>query len=358
MKVLVVNAGSSSLKLRLLDPADGLAQWAEDLPAVDELGEEGLAAALDEVADAVDAVGHRVVHGGPDLTRPTRLDDAVVRRLHELTTLAPLHQPAALAGIDAVGKVLPDRPAIACFDTAFHATLAPAAVTYPLPAIWRDRYGLRRYGFHGLSHAHAARRAVELVPGASRVISCHLGAGASLTAILDGRSIDTTMGFTPLEGVMMATRSGSVDPGLLLWLLAEGRLDATELTDGLNHRAGLLGLAGDKDMKAVLARTDAEATLAVEVYLHRLRASIAAMAAALDGIDVLLFTGGIGERAPAIRAGAADGLGFLGVAVDAERNAAATGDVDISAAGAPVRTLVVAAREDLEIARGVRDALS
>jgi acetate kinase len=247
--------------------------------------------------------------------------------------------------------VLPDTPAVACFDTAFHATLPPAAATYAVPAAWRERWGVRRYGFHGLSHAYASRRAA-----AARVVSCHLGAGASLAAVRDGVSLDTTMGFTPMEGLVIATRSGSVDPGLVLWLLRHD-VSADAVEEGLDRDGGLRGLAGDGDMRALLARDDADAGLALDVYVHRLRAGIAAMVAALGGLDALVFTGGVGEHAPEVRAAAADGLGFLGVALDADANARATADAEIGVAGAAARTLVVTAREDLEVARQVRTLL-
>ncbi|HSD81604.1 MAG TPA: acetate kinase, partial [Solirubrobacteraceae bacterium] len=264
------------------------------------------------------------------------------------------------AALQAVSRVLPEVPAVACFDTAFHATLPAEASTYAVPRDWWRRLHVRRYGFHGLSHAYAARRAAELlgVDGARRLVTCHLGAGASLTAVLDGRSVDTTMGFTPLEGLVMATRSGSVDPGLLLWLLDREDVDLAGLQRALVHESGLLALAGTADMREVLARDDDRARLALDVYLHRLRAGIGAMAAALGGLDALVFTGGVGERAAPVRAAAAAGLGFLGVGVDVEVNADAEPDADVSAPGARVRTLVLAAREDLEIARQVRSVLA
>jgi acetate kinase len=346
VRVLVVNAGSSSLKLRLLGPADELE--AEHDLAPDDAG--ALDAVLGELARA-DAVGHRVVHGGERFREAVRIDDAVVAALDELVELAPLHQPAALAGIAAVGRALPDVPAVACFDTAFHATLPAAAATYALPAPWRDRYRLRRYGFHGLSHAYASRRA-----DAGRVVSCHLGAGASLAAVRDGVCVDTTMGFTPMEGLVMATRAGSVDPGVVLWLARQG-VDVDALERGLDREGGLRGLAGDADMRAVLERDDADARLALDVYVHRLRACIGAMAAALGGLDALVFTGGVGERAPRVRALAATGLRFLGVELDEEANARVDGDAEIGAPGAAARALVVTAREDLEIARQVRALL-
>ena len=324
MRVLVVNAGSSSLKLRVLGAGEAPEQ-AVDLAPGDG---PALEAALSELPP-VDAVGHRVVHGGTRFVAPVLVDDGVVAALRELAELAPLHQPAALDAMEAVGRILGAVPSVACFDTAFHATLPAAAATYALPRAWRDRFGLRRFGFHGLSHAHASRRA-----GASRVVSCHLGAGASLAAVRDGHCVDTTMGFTPMEGLVMATRSGSVDPGLVLWLLRHG-VDADALERGLDREGGVLGLAGDADLAAVLARDDADARLAVDVYVHRLRAAIAAMAAALGGLDALVFTGGVGEHAPRVRAEAARGLAFLGVTLDEAANADATADADLTPPGAP-----------------------
>jgi len=394
VRVLVVNAGSSSVKLRVLDAKDDVVA-SVDLPATEgRADEEAVRRALAGFG-AVDASGHRVVHGGTELTRAVVIDRRVEEQLRALTDLAPLHQPAALAMLDVVRAALPNVPAVACFDTAFHATIPAAAATYALPAEWRRRWPLRRFGFHGLSHAYAARRAAELVggsprspgrPGAGsstrpgsasgaatdalRVVTCHLGAGASLAAVHGGRSVDTTMGFTPLEGLVMATRSGSVDPGLVLWLAEHARIPPAEITAALEQRSGLRGLAGTADMRVVLDAAesgDADATLALDVYLHRLRAGIAAMAAAMGGLDVLVFTGGVGEHAPAIRARAADSLAFLGIAIDAQRNAAlapprgdgaAVTDREIGAPDATVRALVVAAREDLEITRQVRAALA
>lgn len=355
-RILVVNAGSSSLKLRLLGPDDALLASADAAPEAD------LPAALSGFG-RVDAVGHRVVHGGTQFTGPVLLDPAVIEALGELTELAPLHQPPSLAGMAAVGAALPDVPSVACFDTAFHATLPPAASTYAVPADWRDRLGIRRYGFHGLSHAYAARRVTALLgrsaPGL-RVVTCHLGSGASLAAVADGVSVDTTMGFTPLEGLVMGTRSGTVDPGMVLWLQTSAGLSAAEVTDALEHASGLHGLAGEADLRRVLAAVadgDDRARLAFDVYLHRLRGLIAAMAAALGGLDALVFTGGVGENSPQVRAGAAGGLGFLGVGLDAAANGAARPDVEITAAGAAVRSFVITAREDLEIAAGVRQVL-
>lgn len=335
MRVLVVNAGSSSLKVDVVDSGVAVASYG----------------ALPEAAPRVDAVGHRIVHGGGNFVAPVVVDDAVERRLRNLVDLAPLHQPKSLDALDAARSLLPEVPHVACFDTAFHTTIPVAASTYALPRAWRERWPIRRYGFHGLSHAWAAGRVRALHPEARRVVTCHLGAGASLAAVLDGRSVDTTMGFTPLEGLVMATRSGSVDPGLLLWLEEHEGLTPSEIASALEHDSGLLGLAGTADMRQLLDREDTTAREAVDVYLHRLVSCIASMTASLGGLECLVFTGGVGENAPAIRGRAAERLGYLGVAVDDERNSTATGDVDVTATGARVRTLVVAAREDLQIAR-------
>jgi len=365
VRVLVVNAGSSSVKLRLLD-ADNELVGERELEAPQSVLDPGeLRDALEGGLAGADVVGHRIVHGGERFREAVVIDTPVEQALHALSDLAPLHQPKSLAALEAVSRAIPDKPAVACFDTAFHATLSPASFTYALPASWRRRWGLRRYGFHGLSHAWVARRAPELIgrPAAGlRIVSCHLGAGASLCAISDGASIDTTMGFTPLEGLVMATRSGSVDPGLLLWLLDREAVTEREMSDALEHQSGVLGLASTADMRAVIERAgsdDPDATLALEVYLHRLRASIGSMVAALGGLDVLVFTGGVGERAPVVRARAADDLAFLGIAIDHTANADPAEDADISAGdGAAVRTLVIHAREDLEIAHQVRKLLN
>jgi len=364
-RVLAVNAGSSSVKLSVVGAGDEAA-GARELEAPDGALDVGaLAGALSELGPC-DAVGHRVVHGGERFREAVLIDAGVRAQLQALVELAPLHQPRSLAAIDAVCAQLPQVPAVACFDTAFHASMPAAASTYALPARWRERQGVRRYGFHGLSHAWVARRAPALLgregDAALRIVSCHLGAGASLCAIADGRSLDTTMGFTPLEGLVMATRSGSVDPGLLLWLLEHTGMPERELGAALEHESGLQGLAGTPDMRVVLARADAgdeAAALALHVYLHRLRAAIAAMAAALGGVDALAFTGGVGERSAAVRAGAVEGLAFLGLAIDMSHNErAASGDTDVGRPEAAARTLVIAAREDLVIAGQTRAVLS
>jgi acetate kinase len=358
LRVLVVNAGSSSLKLAVVD--DGRRQAARELPAPGAVVDpEQLAVALAELGP-VDAVGHRIVHGGDRYLEAVRIDATVLARLWELADLAPLHQAKSLAALEAVSALMPDCRAVACFDTAFHATLGPAAATYALPRAWREQWGLRRFGFHGLSHAYASRQAAELLGRSSeglRVVTCHLGAGASLAAVHSGRSVDTTMGFTPLDGLAMATRSGSVDPGLLLWLLGRTELTEPQMAQALEHESGMLGLAGSADMRAVIERAgggEQDARLALEVYLHRLRSGIASMAAAMDGLDAVVWTGGVGEHAPAVRAGASEGLRFLGLGIEPDLNEAGSGDRELTAAGATVSSLVVSAREDLEIERQVR----
>jgi acetate kinase len=362
-RVLVVNAGSSSLKLRVLDSGDAVTARA-DLPAPRGAADDSAIRSAIESFGPVDAVGHRVVHGGTLYTAAVRVDDQVRQRLEALTDLAPLHQPKSLAALDAVRAILPAVPAVACFDTAFHATIGAAAATFALPEEWRTRWNLRRYGFHGLSHAYAARRAAQLLgrdPGGLRLVICHLGAGASLAAVSGGRSVDTTMGFTPLDGLVMATRSGSVDPGLVLWLEEHVGMPAAELAAALEYRSGLLGLAGTADMREILLRAaagDDRAVLARDTYLHRLRGSIAGMAAALGGLDAIAFTGGVGENSAEIRQRALSGLGFLGLAADPAANASGRADREIGAPDAAARAFVVAAREDIEIARQVRAVLA
>ena len=369
--VLVVNAGSSSLKLSVVDP-DGVVTERRDIDRWDGSADEpALRAYLGQLTAAPRppaAIGHRVVHGGSLFTAATLITDTVRAGIASLTPLAPLHQPRALAGIDAAAAVFGDVPQVACFDTAFHAWLPAEASTYPLPATWRDAYGLRKFGFHGLSHSYASRHTAEILDidisdfHQFRVVTCHLGAGSSLAAVQGGRSVETTMGFTPVDGLVMATRSGSVDPGLIAWLAA--RMPAAELADALEHRSGLAALAGlpddSGDFRAVAAAADRgnpAARLALAVHEHRLVAAVAAMAAAMNGMDALTFTGGIGEHAAELRAAATARLAFLGVVVDQGRNASASADAEISAEGAPVRTLVVTAGEDLEIARAVIDVV-
>jgi acetate kinase len=324
--VLVVNAGSTSLKLSAVAP-DGSSAEVES---------------LERVPRGVKAVAHRIVHGG-DLRDPVVVDDEVERRIRSVSALAPLHNTPALA--EARGS-LPDVPHVAVFDTAFHATIPPEASTYAIPARWREEWRIRRYGFHGLSVAWAAERVS--VP---RLIVCHLGGGCSVTAVLDGRSVDTTMGFTPLEGVPMATRSGSVDPGALVYLLRENFLTLDELERGLEQESGLVALGGTDKVGEL------EGTLALEVYVHRIAGAVSAMAAALGGLDSLVFTAGVGEGSPATRAEVCARLGFLGVDLDEAANWTAEPDADISSGDSRVRVAVVRAREDVVAARAARRLL-
>jgi acetate kinase len=361
VRVLVVNAGSSSLKLSVLDEdtvteRTTIERWegAEHLEPLREF--------LDSTSE-VDAVGHRVVHGGPRFRESVRVDQDVMTYLDSIHDLAPLHNPRAVAAMRAVGGLIEAVPAVAAFDTSFHATIPDEAATYALPRGWNRRFSLRRYGFHGLSHAYAVRRAAEIVDrplDQLRLVSCHLGAGASLCAVRNSQSVDTTMGFTPLAGLVMQTRVGSVDPGLLLWLLEHADVDATTLGQVLEHQSGLKGLSGTsgdhRDVVAAHEAGDVDATLALDVYLHRLVREIGAMTASAGGLDVLVFTGGMGEHASELRAQAAGRLAHLGVAVDEGANMA-TADADITADGASVQTVVVTAAEDVEISREVRRLL-
>jgi acetate kinase len=356
-RVLVVNTGSSSLKLSVLTP-DGTAHAATTVERWEGRTHlDPLRRFLYETGD-IDAVGHRVVHGGPRYRAPAHVDDDLLAYLDSIQDLAPLHNPRAVAGIRAMRELLPGTPAVACFDTAFHATLPAEAHTYALPREWNAQWGLRRYGFHGLSHSYASTRAAEIVGAALpglRVVSCHLGAGASLAAVRDGISLDTTMGFTPLAGLVMVTRSGDVDPGLMMWLLRHGGVDVDELSEALENRSGLKGLSGTsgdlRDVLAGRAEGDPDCALALDVFIHRLCREIAAMTAATGGLDLLVMTGGVGEHAPLVRARVADRLAYLGVWIDADANERTTADADISSADAPARTVVVTAREDLEITR-------
>jgi len=354
--VLVVNAGSSTLKLALLAGSDDEPVAAT---TIDQWDGRDTSAIASFIADRdIGAVGHRVVHGGERFTEAVVLDDEIEDAISDLTALAPLHQPGALAGIAAARQVVPDAPHVACFDTAFHATMPAAASTYAVPAAWREQRGVRRFGFHGLSHAYAATRAAALLGRdveSLALVTCHLGAGASLCAVDGGRSVDTTMGFTPVEGLVMATRSGTVDPGLLVWLLRQG-VGLDELDEGLERKGGLLAIAGTGDMREVLARRakrDNDATLAFDVYVHQLARYVFAMTAALGRLDALVFTGGVGERAAPVRAAVSERAVALGVALDPAANDAATGDAVIGTAA-----VVVTAREDLEIAAQVRTLLS
>ncbi len=361
MRILVVNTGSSSLKLRLLDEADDVVASA-DLPRQEtsELG--GALTEFLREGPEVGAAGHRIVHGGSAFRQPILLDDSADTALDALADLAPLHNPAGLAAIHALRTLRPDMPQVACFDTSFHADMPAKASTYAVPSTWRKRWDIRRFGFHGLSHSWASRRAGDLLGQPRehlRLVTAHLGAGASLAAVAFGHSADTTMGFTPMEGLVMATRSGSIDPGLVLWVQRHGGLSADEVQASLEHDSGLRGLSGQSgDLRDVIAAMDAgdqAAQLAYQVYVYRIQTGVAAMCAAMDGVDGLVFTGGAGEATPRLRADSCAALGFLGVDLDAARNGAAGRDVVLSAPGSTASVLVVQSREDLEIAHHVRE---
>jgi len=396
MYVLVLNAGSSSQKSSLYEIGDrlpdhppvpcweGKIEWGrgkaaefvmrtasgevvrEELPVreraqfVEDLLHSiwsGPARAL-AGPDQIHLIGHRVVHGGDRYLQPTLITAEVEHEIERLAEYAPVHNPANLAGVRACRRLLPQAAQVAVFDTAFHQTMPAAAYVYPGPYAWLKR-GIRRYGFHGISHQYAAGRAAQLLQRPLedlRLITCHLGNGCSLAAVANGQSIDTTMGFTPLEGVMMGNRSGSVDPGILIYLLRQGVTNVEELDELLNRRSGLLGVSGlSEDMRDILdaaGKGNARAQLALDVYVHRLRAGIGAMLASLGGLDAVVFTGGVGENAAVIRQQACSAFGFLGLRLDHEANGKASPDSDrnIAATGSAVAVLVVRAQEDWAIA--------
>ena len=343
--VLVVNAGSTSLKLYVVSEA-GDAVRVRELAEVDPAG--------------LDCAAHRVVHGGERFRDPVLVDDDVRADLHRLEPLAPLHNAPALRELDAARERFAGLPHVAVFDTAFHATIPAAAATYAVPAQWRREWGVRRYGFHGLSVAWSVERAprvVGLPRDGLRMVVCHLGGGSSVTAVADGRSVDTTMGFSPNEGVPMATRSGSVDPGALVAVLRRSGMDADALDHALNEESGMRGLAGGDGLELELERRaadgDESARLAVDVYVHRVAGAVAAMAASAGGLDVLVFTAGIGERSPHVRERVCGRLAFLGVEVDPALNAGDR-DRDIATPASSARVAVIRAREELIAARAAR----
>ena len=388
-KILVCNAGSSSLKFSLFDAgneallADGCVDWlrkpaqlvfrSENQPEIrEELKLEKHAHAVTRILDdllagssaalqcpeELRAVGHRVVHGGDRYTSAVRITSEVKRTIEELAQLAPLHNPASLEGIKAVEQVLPKVPQVAAFDTAFHATLSEAARTYPLPIKWTREWGIRRYGFHGLSHSYCSTEAAKRIGRQGlRLVIAHLGNGASVSAVQNGVCIDTSMGFTPLEGLVMATRSGTVDPGILIYLLRQKGLNVKELDNALNHKSGLLGISGiSSDLRQLLSELphNPDARLAVDVYVHRIVQTIGAMAATLGGIDALVFTAGVGERAAKIRKRVCEKLKYLGLEIDSAANENSHPDADIATAASTARILVIATREDLAIMRETR----
>ncbi|WP_433509033.1 acetate/propionate family kinase [Nonomuraea sp. CA-143628] len=384
-QILVLNTGSSSIKYELVDvesherPARGLVERIGDKEGrlIHHAGDDppyerkerfgdhaaGLAAmlaAFDEAGPALKpvAVGHRVVHGGTRFQEAVLVDDDVISAIGNLSALAPLHNPVNLTGIRVAREAFPDVPQVAVFDTAFHRTLPPEAYTYAVPRDWHDRLGVRRYGFHGTSCAYVSARAAELLdrdPARTNLIVLHLGNGASATAIEGGRSVDTSMGLTPLEGLVMGTRSGDVDPALTGYLARAGGMDIVRTEKELTHRSGLLALAGSGDMREVRRRArdgDERARLALDIYGRRIRKYVGAYYALLGRVDAIVFTGGVGEHDPATRAAALTGLDRLGIALDPTRNEAdETGERRVSTPESEVAVLVVPTDEEWEIAR-------
>jgi acetate kinase len=396
MRVLVLNAGSSSLKSCLYEVEGPLPEaaplprwearleWEEPFRNVRLRAKRGgrqvidgqpsiqsESAAADHLLQAlwdgparvlaspteVDIVGHRVVHGGEKYSAPTVVTAEVKREISRLSVFAPEHNPAEAAVIETAEGIFKSKPQVAVFDTAFHQTLPRNAFTYPGPYDWLER-GIRRYGFHGISHQYCAARTARVLGrdlDSLRVVTCHLGHGCSLAAVRNGRSVDTTMGFTPLEGLMMGSRSGSIDPGILIHLLREEKYSASRLEELLNRESGLLGVSGvSDDMRQILSAMqdgNARASLAFDTFIHRLRQQMGAMIASLGGVDALAFTAGIGENSPEVRAEACAGFEFLGLKIDGRKNVQSPVDCDIAAPESAVRVVVVAAREDWAIAR-------
>lgn len=360
--VLVADAGSSSFHLAVLD-ADEQIVAARDFDDPPGEGAERMIRRFLDDAPAVDACGHRVVHGGPHVTRPTVVDGAVRAHLRAAAGLAPLHMPPALTALDAARALLPDVPHVACPDTAFHRELSEPARTYALPRELTRRHGLRRYGFHGLSYAHALRRTGELLdtaPADLQLLLAHLGGGCSACAVRDGRSVDTTMGMTPSEGLPMSSRSGTVDPGMLLWLQDESGMDPRRTARLLNHESGLLGVSGTSGDTRELVRAradgDADAALALAVLTLGVRRGLASVAASLDRVDALVFTGEIGEDQPEVREEVAAGLGVLGIEGDLTTPDPREPTV-VSRPGAAVPVVVVPTGEVFEVARQTRACL-
>ena len=395
MKILVLNSGSSSQKTALFelgpepsaDPVpplwEGKLEWdgnhetltvrnskgqklhtkAEVRPEDRHLSVEkmiqNISSGPTSVVNApteISVVGHRIVHGGTKLTEPVAVTSEVKHAISEVSSIAPLHNKPGLQGIELIEKLLPDTPQIAVFDTGFHHTLPIETQVYPGPYEWYER-GIRRFGFHGINHEYCGRRAANMLGreiSSLNTVSCHLGNGCSLAAIDGGRSVDTTMGFTPLEGLMMGTRSGSIDPGILIHMMRANGADAAGVDNTLNHESGLLGISGiSSDMRDILdavRRGNERAKLAFDIFIHRLQAGIAAMAASMGGLDVLVFTAGIGENSPEVRRAACLNLGFFGIQIDDAKNSSSKPDVDISSPDSRVRVLVIRAQEDWSIA--------
>ena len=389
MNILVINAGSSSLKYQLLDPAsqqvlakglcerigiDGKftykAPGKNTIDAVDvamPTHSEAIQAVLNALVDPqngviasmeeIDAVGHRVVHGGEKFAKSVKIDAAVMEAIEECNPLAPLHNPANIIGIKACQKLMPNTPMVAVFDTAFHQTMPPVAYTYALPYQYYQEDKVRRYGFHGTSHKYVTGRAAEILDKPLeelKLISCHLGNGSSITAVDGGRSVDTTMGFTPLAGVPMGTRSGDLDAGILEYLMNKHSLDIKQMLNILNKQSGVQGVSGVssdfRDLDKAAQEGNAQAALAVDVFAYSVKKFIGAYAAAMGGVDAIIFTAGVGENDAAVRAASVAGLEYMGVKIDPEKNQVRGRETDISAPGATVQVLIIPTNEELMIA--------
>ena len=379
--VLVINCGSSSLKFKLLEPDSGVARASGNVEQIGEGSgpssvpdhEAALQRAFDMLADdGVDiqncglvAVGHRVVHGGNEFCQPTLLDDTIIAALKGLSELAPLHNPPALTGIEVARRLLPNVPHVAVFDTAFFHDMPPAASTYAIDSALAQRWQIRRYGFHGTSHRYVSEQAAAFLGrprGDLKQVVLHLGNGASASAIAGTRPIDTSMGLTPLEGLVMGTRSGDIDPGVISYLWRTAKMDVDEIESMLNYRSGVLGLAGERDfrrLRTMIESGDASAQLAYSVFIHRLRKYIGAYLAVLGHTDVISFTAGIGENVPAVRRDAVAGLEELGIVLDEHRNLSGGKSArQISGDDSPIAVLVVPTNEELAIARDCVSLLS
>lgn len=369
MKVLVINSGSSSIKYQLFAMEDNtvLAKGMVERIGINtnhaaaiELifadltnREHGVLGSIGEV----DAIGHRVVHGGEIFNRPVLIDNKVKEDIRRLAKLAPLHNPANLLGIEACEKIIPGIRQVAVFDTAFHHTIPPQAYLYGIPFEYYEKHGIRKYGFHGTSHQYVAQRAAALMDRPLddlRLISCHLGSGSSITAILDGCSIETSMGFTPLEGLVMGTRSGDLDPAIVTYLMEAEGLSPGQVQDILNNKSGVLGVSGlssdFRDLEQAVVAGHQQAELAMDVFIHRIRKYIGAYAAELNGVDGIIFTGGLGENSPKVRAVVCDGLDYLQMWLDPAKNAFRGREMDVTATGSKGRILVVPTNEELMIA--------
>ncbi|MGI6295986.1 MAG: acetate/propionate family kinase [Armatimonadota bacterium] len=401
MKILVLNSGSSSLKYQLIESdseevlSKGLAErigvvggggkithesfcgerqvdvemadHAEAMEHVFELLTDKACGAVGSIGE-ISAVGHRVVHGGEKFVQPTLVDEAVAAEIEKLTQLAPLHNPANLKGIRACMSMMPGIPQVAVFDTAFHATIPDYAYMYALPYKYYTDYGVRRYGFHGTSHKYVSGQAQNILkeaglePDKTRIISCHLGNGCSLTAVVGGKSVDTSMGMTPAEGLVMGTRAGDLDPAILVFLAKELHAIPNEIDDIINKKSGLLGVSGvSSDMRDVEKAADEgnyRANLALELFCYRIKKYIGAYTTAMGGLDAVVFTGGIGENSSDVRKRVCEGLEFLGVSLDEEKNNTLRGPADLSADSSAVRVLVIPTNEERMIARETAEVLA